>query len=280
VFRSDALVLRGAPVAWDDLAPRGAADAAAVRELTGRIDRALRDVTVNLEQWQDQPLVDAAVRVWEAERGVEPGPADRVGRQAVTTRILAVARRREDGAAAALAARLERHRRRLERLRLRPGDLPAEVGVSRALRWTVRRAHLLLPLAAIAALAGFLAFYLPYRVTGALVARVRLRDDERSTWKLLVGIGVYAAWLALAVAAAALAGGWRGALLGLVLLPPAGMTGLLVRERWRGAWADARRFLLLRSRRGLVAALRAEQAALAADLAAVYHQYAAHLETR
>jgi 1-acyl-sn-glycerol-3-phosphate acyltransferase len=41
VFRSDALVLVGEPVPWDDLAPRGIADAEAVRDLTARIDATL-----------------------------------------------------------------------------------------------------------------------------------------------------------------------------------------------------------------------------------------------
>ncbi|MDH4046301.1 MAG: hypothetical protein OEW06_17775 [Gemmatimonadota bacterium] len=45
-----------------------------------------------------------------------------------------------------------------------------------------------------------------------------------------------------------------------------GMLGLVVRERWRGAWDDARRFLLLRSRRDLVAQLGDERHALGARI--------------
>lgn len=279
-FRSEALVVRGRPVVWDDLAPRGVDDAGAVHELTERIAQALKLVTVNLEQWQDRPLVDCALGVWEARHASVEEGAGQVARLEATTRILAEARRREDAAAMALARDLETHRRRLERLRLGPRDLAADVGVTAALWWSVRRAHLVLPLASVIGLAGMIAFYFPFHVTGTLVRRVKLREDERSTWKLLVGAGVYGAWLVLVTAVAAFAAGWKGALLALAGLPLVGIVGLLVRERWRGAWADARRFFLIRSRRRLVAGLAAEQARLAAALESLYGNYTAILEPR
>jgi 1-acyl-sn-glycerol-3-phosphate acyltransferase len=279
-FRSEVVVLTGRPIAWHDLGTRGPDDPDAVRDLTARIEEGLKHVTVNLERWQDRPLVDCAVRVWEAERGMAGSPGERVTRLEATTRVLADARRREDPDAAALAADVERHRRRLERLRLRPADLVADTRLSQAVRWTVRRIHLLLPLAAVVALAGLVLFYPPYRMTGRLVGRVHLREDERSTWKLLVGIGVYAAWTALLLALGAILwGGW--AALGLLLvLPAAGTVGLAVRERWRGAWDDARRFLLIRSRDDLIGALKVEQADLARRLETLFERYTARLELR
>lgn len=279
VFRSEALVVTGAAVAWADLAGRGADDAGAVRELTARIDAALKRVTVNLERWQDQPLVECAVAVWEAGRGVTGDHAGRLERLALTTRMLAEARQGDDAAALALADDLERHRGRLERLRLTPHDLSLGTGAATAVTWAVRRAHLLLPLAALAAVAGFAVFVVPWWLTGALVRRVRLKPDERSTWKLLAGLGVYGLWLVAVMAVLGIAFGWRAALPGVVLLPLLGTVGLAVRERWRGAWDDARRFFLLRSRRDLVAALRAEQAALEARLEQLVNRHAT-LEAR
>src|SRR5215212_1690540 len=52
-FRSAALAIIGAPVAWDDVALAGVESSEAVRTLTARIEAAIRDVTVNLEQWED-----------------------------------------------------------------------------------------------------------------------------------------------------------------------------------------------------------------------------------
>lgn len=272
VFRSEAVVLTGRAVVWHDLGTRGADDTEAVRDLTERIGQGLKHVTVNLERWQDRPLVDCAVRLWEAESGTPHHPGERVVRLESTARVLAEGRRHGDREAAALAADVEIHRRRLDRLRLRPADLTADLGLGRALRWTVRRAHLLLPLAALVAVAGMTLFYPPYRATGWIVRRFSLKEDERSTWKLLVGIGVYGIWVAAVAAVAALAWGWRGVVCVLLGVPAVGMIGLAVRERWRGAWHDARRFFLLRSRRDLVSTLQAEQADLAARLQALYHQ--------
>ena len=274
-FRSEALVLVGQAVRWDDLAPRGVDDEAVVRVLTDRIAEALRQLTVNLERWQDQPLVDCAMRVWEAERGVPPDPGERVARLGATTRILAAVRQREDPAGTALARDVEAHRRRLRRLGLRPGDLVADVSLGRAAGWAARRVALVMPLAAAIAIAGVLLFWVPYRLTGFVVDRMQRPPDQRSTYKLLVGIVLYAVWVvALAALGAATLNLWAG-LAVLVGAPALGMSGLIVRERWRGAGTDVRRFLLLRSRRTLVDALRAAQRDLGVRLNALYQDFAA-----
>ena len=270
VFRSEALALVGEAVAWDDLAPRGTADAEAVRELTARIDAALRRVTVNLERWEDRPLAECAVRIWEAERGEPPAPAERIGRLEVTTRVLAAARERDDAAALALAAEVRAHCARLARLRLRPADLRADIGLGRGLTWGARRLPLVLPLATAAALAGFLLFFPPFWLTGRVAAAFRPDPDQGATHKLLAGIVLYGLWLALLAALAGIVfAPWAAAAV-LVGAPLVGMTGLLVRERWRGDWRDARRFFLLRTRRALAAQLAGRQRDLAGRLHALY----------
>jgi 1-acyl-sn-glycerol-3-phosphate acyltransferase len=272
-FRSAALVLVGTPVAWDDLAPCGDGHADAVRTLTDRIAAALRSVTLNLEQWEDRPLVECAVRIWEAEHRAVPDRAERLARLEVSTQVLAWLRARGDGEAAALVADVRAHLRRMERLRLHPADLVADVGASRGIWWGVRRAHLMGPLALALAAAGFLLFVVPYQVTGRLVASRRLEVDQVSTWKLLLGIAVYAGWLVLLAAAGAAIVGPVGAAAALLGVPAVGMLGLLVRERWRGAWSDARRFFLLRSRRDLLDSLRAAQRDLGARLQRAHDEY-------
>jgi len=273
-FRSAAYVVTGKAVTWDDLAGRDVEDADAVRALTNRVEAALRAVTVNLEQWADQPLVECAVRIWEAEHATMPTAAERVARLDRTTHLLGVVRETGDGEGLALARDVERFRRRLQRLRLRPADVGAAIGASRGIGWAAGKLYLLAPLALALALAGLVAFYAPYRLTGWIVGRVRLKPDERSTWKLLIGIGVYTLWtVVVAVAAGGVGGGMmRGLAVAVAVLlgmPAIGMLGLVVRERWRGAWEDARRFLLLRSRRDLVAQLHAERHALGVRLDAL-----------
>jgi 1-acyl-sn-glycerol-3-phosphate acyltransferase len=269
VFRSDAAVIVGEQVDWADLAPRDADDPEAVRELTRRITEALRGVTVNLEQWADRPLADCAVRVWEAEFSSEQGQSARVSRLRTTTTLLAHVREDESGRWDELMKNLVAHCRRLRRLGLHPMDLKADVSLARGLLWSTRRLFLL-PAAAIALL-GYLVFWPPYRATGFIVDRLDPDDEMRSTYKLLGGALFHALWVGtLTIATFAFAGPNAAALV-LLLVPAAGIVGHAIRERWRGAWRDARRFFLLRSRRELVVALRERQQKLATRLGELYH---------
>jgi hypothetical protein len=113
---------------------------------------------------------------------------------------------------------------------------------------------------------GAALFWVPYQLTGMIVNRLRLVEDVRSTWKLLVGMVLYALWLAALVTIAGTTFGWLGALLTVVGVPTVALIGLQVREHWQSAWHDARRFFLLRSRGSLVTKLREEQEELAARL--------------
>jgi hypothetical protein len=151
-----------------------------------------------------------------------------------------------------------------------------DVGLARSAGWAARRVPLVMPLAAAVAIAGWLLFWTPYRLTGFVVDRMQRPADQRSSYKLLVGIVVYAGWvLALAAAGAAVTINiWAG--LGVLLgVPAVGMAGLVIRERWRGAGSDVRRFVLLRSRRELVDSLRATQRDLGVRLDSLYRDFAA-----
>jgi len=270
IFRSDALVLVGEPVEWTDLAERGIDDADAVRDLTVRIDAALRHVTVNLERWEDRPLAECAVRIWEAERGADRLPLERVARLEIATRLLATVRESGDGAALALADDVRLHCARLARLRLRPGDLRADVDLRRGVSWGARRLLLVLPLAAAAAMAGFLLFLVPYWLTDRLAASFHAPHNQVASSKLLVGAAVYSIWV-VALAAVAAVRFTPGAALAVLLVAPAvGTAGLRIRERWRGDWQDARRFFFLRSRRDLAVELARRQGLLADRLHRLY----------
>lgn len=266
LFRSDAYVVRGFPLAWGDLAARGPDDADAVRELTTRIDAALRGVTVNLAEWEDQPLVECALRVWEAERGTPSRAAERLTRIDFTTQALARVRASNDAAGLQLIDDVRRHDRRLRWLGLRPSDLAADVRTERAVRYAAARLYLIFPFGLLLAVIGGVLFWPPYRLTGVLVARLRLPRDVRATWQLLSGTVLYAVWLGVLGWFVWTRFGWVPGIAGLVLIPAVAMAGLYVRENWRSTLRDIRKFLLLRSRRPLVDKLREEQKALAARL--------------
>ena len=265
-FRSDAFVVRGAALEWSDLAHRGPDDGDAVRELTSRIDAALRSVTINLGSWEDRPIVECAVRIWEAQNGTPSREAERLARMEYTTKVLERVREDGDTSGLRLAEDVRRHDRRLTRLGLRPSDVFADVGAGRGVSWAAQRFHLLMPFLVVIAVVGAALFWVPYQLTGMIVNRLRLVQDVRSTWKLLIGIVLYAFWLIALVIVAGATLGWVAALLTAVGVPAVAMIGLLVRERWQLAWSDARRFFLLRSRRSLIEKLREDQNELAARL--------------
>lgn len=269
VFRSEALVMRGEPVPWDDLAERGAEDQEAVRELTRRLDDGLREVTLNLERWEDRPLIECAQAVWAAEIGGGESRADQVQRAQIAAAILADFRRRGDQEGLSLVRDLDAHRRRLRIFGLQAGDLAADVGVTTSVGWTARRLYLFGPPAVLLAVGGAALFWVPYHVTDWIVATVQPGSDQLSTFKVLLGAGVYLLWIVLLVALVWWLWGGLVALALLLALPVVGMTGQWIRERWRGAWGDMRRFVLLRSRRLMLQRLKVEQGRLAERLAAV-----------
>ena len=51
------------------------------------------------------------------------------------------------------------------------------------------------------------------------------------------------------------------------------MTGLWLRERWRWAFHDIRRFMILRTRRDMMEELLAEQGRLGAELEALFEAW-------
>lgn len=246
-FRSRALIVVGEPVPWADLAAGDADDREAVRALTSRIEESLRCVTVNLERWEDAPVVECAEGVYAAEFHLPRDPLLRLERLRQVSEALTRLRRNQPRRLEPVYRALERYAELLAALGLRPHVVHLSPTRWAALRWTVEQLAFFLLVAPLAAL-GTLVFWLPYRVTGLLPERAGAEKDVRSTFKLLGGILVYGAWiLALAGIAA-----WRGGPLAgaatALLLPLLGLLTMVARDRWRWASRAARRHLLLRNR--------------------------------
>jgi 1-acyl-sn-glycerol-3-phosphate acyltransferase len=268
-FRSEALVTVGRPIEWGDLSPDDdGVDGRAVRALTQRIEQALRDVTVNLERWEDASLVEFAEAIYAAEFGRASDAAAWVGRLRTTTETLTHLRGANDGSVP-LAKDIVRHARMMQRLGLRPRDLVEDPKRPGPIRWLMRRLPLggVIPLAVLAV--GTAAFFVPYRLTGVLERRARPRDDVRATHKLLAGAIVFPLWIALlAVLAGVLIGPGTG-LLVLLALPALGLLTLGLHEQWGEARAEAARYVTLRRRRETIEPLRDQQRELAVRLKAI-----------
>lgn len=265
-FRSDAHVLIGEPVTWDGI-DDAEESPEAVKELTARIDRSLRGVTLNLEKWEDSSLVATAEEIFVAEHGTGPEPGRQVDRWREAAQILSVARRAGDEDAIRLAREIRRHARALDLFGLQPGDLHAETNLRTAAQWSARK--IALPLELAIAWLGAVLFWAPYRLTAVIEGRSPTDGSSRATFKLVAGAALFILWIALLGALAWVFAGWKAGIVTLVLLPPLALSTLVLLEKSSNAWGDARRFFLLRSRVKALDALRSRQRDLAQRLRAM-----------
>jgi 1-acyl-sn-glycerol-3-phosphate acyltransferase len=261
-FRSKALAFAALEIAWDDLAERR--DAGAVRELTLRIERALRNATVNLERWEDAPAVLAAESIWAAERRLPRDPESRFERQRDIAKILARLRERNAPDLRRLEEAVLAFDRFLREIGVGASTLEMTTRASVALRWAALR---LLPfaLAAPLLLAGRLLFFVPYRATDLVASRAK-GAEMHATVKILGGAAIFLLWnLLLSI----LAGVWWGAARGIVtFFVLAAFSGavLIGMQWWDRAIFEARSFLLLRRRETLRQRLLGRRKLLADEL--------------
>ncbi len=266
-FRSRALLLVGRPVGWDDLAQEGEDGTEAVRELTRRIHQGLARVTVNLESWEDFPIVEGAEAIHDAEYGhrESTNPVRWLARMRRTAQVLEAARTEEGKRQQELSQDILRHTRVLDSLGLRPQDLHHVPRASVAARWVLKTV-LFFGLAAPLAFIGSILFLPPYRLVGWAEPRFDLPPDKRATYKVLGGTAAFGGWILALAALVRELMGWQPAMILLIVLPVLGILTLTIRDRWDLAVADFRRILLLKGRRDLREKLLERQAALAIRL--------------
>lgn len=260
-FRSKVAVSVGEPL---DAAKYGEADA---RKFTDDIADALRRVTLNLEQWDDQPILETAEALYSLKIGEAPRDPERQRRFARGIRLL---REEQPERFEALKEELLAFRRRLSMLdtnakRLFQNDTPFSVTwfVLRNVLWL-----LLLPFA----LVGFVLFFIPYWVPLLMVRATKPEPDTEATIKVLTLLLLAPLWWALLIGIGAAYFGWQGALVALLgTLPIALFTRMFI-ERRSQAVRNARAFLLLTSRASLKARLVEEGDALAAQVEQVANE--------
>jgi 1-acyl-sn-glycerol-3-phosphate acyltransferase len=276
-FRSEAHVVVSESFPWGDLVTKDVNDRDAVRELTRRIEKAMRSVTINLERWEDEPLVRAAEQVWRAELGDPDADhaAAEVERLAATVEALRALRTGGDAEWRAVATDLQAHLRELRPLGLTPAELKGDVHVGEAVEWTVARIPLIIVLPV--SILGAALFWAPKVVTARAADRMSSAEGEDTlvTYRVLVGAVVFAVWFLLVAAVVWPLAGLGWALLSLVIQPLWAMAALAVGERRQHAWEAARRFFLRRRARPQLEILRERQQQLAARLQRLFERVTA-----
>ena len=264
-FRSEAHVIIGEAFTWNDLV-RDVNDRTTVRALTERIEQAMRRVSLNLEQWEDEPLVRIAEEVWRAEFGAENTPNAEVERLHVITEALRELRESATHPWQETAIELRAHGRALRKLDLTPDDLVSTISTGEAARWMFRKLPflLLLPISML----GAIFFWFPKQlaVWGADWTAKREGDDTVVTHRILVGGVTFPLWILATSIALGLWAGWTAGLLFALAQPVWAFAALAVGERRQSMWTAIRRYMLRRFIGDRLDPLRASQRALAEKL--------------
>ncbi|MFY9826971.1 MAG: 1-acyl-sn-glycerol-3-phosphate acyltransferase [Thermoanaerobaculia bacterium] len=258
-FRSRALVQVGEPI---DPAPEIAQAAhepvAAFRSLTGRIDEALKDVTLNYATWEDARLAARAADLYRSRHPEAPGRGRLSESVAVRHLLLDGYRDLRDRHPERIAAVVEAVREYdalLHAFHLRDDQVGAAYRLSPAVRFVARslvRMLLHLPVA----LVGAVLTWPVYRLVGAIVKRATKDPDQVATYKVLGAILLFPlAWIAEGVIAGIYSRGWIGAALALTA-PFTAYSALLFNDQRFAFWRESRAYLLLRTRRRLAAELK------------------------
>lgn len=265
-FRSEAIVIVGEPVEWADLAVQGIS-AEGVRDLTARIEHALRRVTLNLESWEDVPLVEGAYEIFAAEFRIRDTAARQVERLREGTHRLAELRRSGDDRWRLIARDVIRHQKMLRRLGLSANDLHATASLGSA-AW---RAGRVLPyLAALAMFGGAIGtfvFWPPYLLVSLTDRVLKPQPYVRATTKVLSGIVLFGLYIALISLILAWRVGVRWGIVAAIGLPLAALVTVAFHERWREGLQEVRRFVLRRRRAERLGELRARQRRIAEQIA-------------
>jgi hypothetical protein len=238
------------------------------------MDAALRTVTLNLPQGEDDPIVHAAEQVWRAEFGAAPGVAAERARLQRAADVLDAARRAGGEEWSALLRALDAHTATLASHGLTPLTLHPAAPLGAALAWSARRVPWLLTLPV--SLLAALVFAVPTRIALGIADHMSRRDgmDAFATHRILVSAATHLVWIPLvAIVVAWLAGPWWG-LAAVVAQPLLGILSIRVTDERRATLAAVRRWVMQRRAAGRLGELRAAQRALADRLRALMERVA------
>lgn len=262
-FRSRALVQVGDPITaaaaiGAGVGGGGADPTAPVRRLTAAIDRGLQAVTLSYRSWDEARRIARAADLYARPALDVPREgrlADAVPLRRAFIEGYADLRRRFPAATAAVEEAVDRYDELLAAAGLRDDQVASAYPPRPVVRFVARSLGALavaLPLAAV----GTLLNWLPYRLVAATAWWVRDLPDQQATYKLFPALLLFPLTWALEAAAAGAFAGLAAAGLTLLAAPPCGWVALRFHERRRLLTAEARAWLLLRTRRRLAAELR------------------------
>jgi glycerol-3-phosphate O-acyltransferase/dihydroxyacetone phosphate acyltransferase len=274
-FRSRVLIEVGESMEVASFVPQGEGDEVeAVRALTAAIADRLRSVTLNLEQWEDLPIIQTAEELYSLRLGEATRDPDRLRRFAKGMQIL---REEQPERYRTLRGEVASFRRRLGLVRAGPSDL--SLVYQRAAVWKFafkNLSALLLGLPLFAA--GVILFAVPFYAIRWLTDIVSNEWDDDATVKFLASVVVTPIWAAILTALAWwLIAPWAAVVTLVGVLPLALFTRYFFEGRI-SAVRDALVFFALGSRGRLKGMLLAEGERIASGIEQVAVELRSRLE--
>jgi len=272
-FRSDALLYFGIPidVAPVTLEPDGTPPRGAVRELSSRIETALREVILDARHEEELQTTARAERIFSSASYVNSADSlkDELRLQQRFIRAYPVLQELQPERLRKLELRMMRFEEELNQAGVDPDELSPPGSTLRVFRSIVKRSILFLLMLG-PAMAGTIAHYPAYKLGGFLAKRFsRDSDDIISTVKIISAMLLFPlTWLVIAVLSY-LYVNWIVAVLALAVIPFCGYVAIVFFEELDKSVAGVRVLTFFLVRRRFFVRLLAERKAIRNEIIAL-----------
>jgi glycerol-3-phosphate O-acyltransferase/dihydroxyacetone phosphate acyltransferase len=272
-FRSDALLYFGEPIDVEPvtLEPDGTPPREAVRELSNRIEKALRDVILDARHKEELHTTARAERIFSSASHDGSGESlkDELRLQQRFIRAYSILQQHQPERLRRLELRMMRFEEELEQAGVDPHELSPPGSTLKVFASIVRRSLLFLLMLGPAVL-GTLAHYPAYKLGGLLATRIsRDSDDVISTVKIASAMLLFPlTWIMMAVLGYVYFG-WLAAVLVLVVIPFSGYVAIVFFEELDKSIAGVRVLTFFLVRRRFFVRLLAERNAIRNEIVAL-----------
>ena len=272
-FRSDALLYFGNPIEVTrvQLEPDGTPPREAVRELSSRIEKTLREVILDAQQEEELQTTARAERIFSsaAPDASNESLKDELRLQQRFIKAYSVVQRLQPERLRRLELRMIRFEEELNQAGVDPDELSPPGSTLKVFAAIVRRSLLFLLMLGPAAI-GTVAHYPAYKLGGFLATRIsRDSEDVISTVKIISAMLLFPlTWIVLAVLCYWYFG-WLAAALVLLVIPFTGYVAMVFFEELDKSIAGVRVLMFFLVRRRFFVRLLAERNAIRNEIIAL-----------
>lgn len=270
-FRSDALLYFGKPIDVEPvkLEADGTPPRDAVRVLSDRIEKALREVILDAKHEEELQTTARAERIFSSATNEAESLKEELRLQQRFIKAYSILQERQPERVRRLVQRMSRFEEELHQAGVDPDELAPPRSTSGVFISIVRRSIIFLLMLG-PALIGTLAHYPAYKLGGLLATRIsRNSDDVTSTVKIVSAMLLFPlTWIVLAVLGYVYFG-WLVAVLALLVIPFAGYAAIVFFEELDKSIAGVRVLTFFLVRRRFFVRLLAERNAIRNEIIAL-----------